>query len=306
MIGGGFLLRLDNDALAVLAAIVRTGSFEGAAKSLGVTQSATSQRIKQLEETVGSILIIRGRPCLPTEAGLVLFSHFEQIELLQAETIAKLHGEGAKASATRVRVSVNVDSLATWFPFVVKQASEDLNMRIEVVSDDQEYTEQRLRSGDALAAISSSRMDIPGCKRIALGIMQYVAVASPEFYSKHFPDGVTAEKLASAPSIAFDPKDTLPGQWMASCFGETTTLNSHQMPSYEGHLLCALHGVGWAIMPLLTVQPMIAAGDLVDISPQTRVSVPLNWYFTSQSSHTLSALSKIVEGKAAELLVSQG
>lgn len=298
------MLRLDNDALAVLAAIVRTGSFEGAAKSLGVTQSATSQRIKQLEDSVGSILIIRGRPCVPTEAGLVLFSHFEQIELLQAETIAKLQGEDSSGSVTRVRVSVNVDSLATWFPLVVKQASEDLNMRIEVVSDDQEYTEQRLRSGDALAAVSSSRMDIPGCKRVALGVMEYVAVASPDFCQRYLSDGVTIEALASAPSIAFDPKDTLPGQWMAAVFGDMRKLSSHQIPSYEGHLSCALHSVGWAIMPLLTVQPMIAAGSLVDISPPTRVSVPLNWYFTSQSSHTLSALSSIVENTAAELLAS--
>ena len=62
----------DYDSLVVLAAVVRTGSFEAAANSLDVTQSAVSQRIKQLEEKVGSVLILRGRPCVATEDGLLL------------------------------------------------------------------------------------------------------------------------------------------------------------------------------------------------------------------------------------------
>ena len=297
-------MRLDYDALAVLAAIIRTGSFDGAAKSLGVTQSATSQRIKQLEDVVGSILIIRGRPCVPTETGMVLFSHFEQIELLQAETISRIRGEESLNSTIRVRVSANYDSLATWFPFVVKQVSEDLNMRLEVVSDDQEYTEQRLRSGDALAALSTSEMDIPGCRSIRLGAMEYTAICSPGFYTKHFPEGVDVEALAAAPSITFDPKDTLPEQWMRECFGNAPKLSSHQVPSYEGHLLCAVNGAGWAMMPLLTVGPMIASGELVDLSPQTRIIVTLNWYSTMHSSHLLAALSDIVKGQANEWLIS--
>ena len=40
--------RIDYDSLAMLAAVVREGSFEGAARSMQVTQSAVSQRIKQM------------------------------------------------------------------------------------------------------------------------------------------------------------------------------------------------------------------------------------------------------------------
>lgn len=298
-------MRLDNDALAVLAAVIRSGSFDGAAKAMGVTQSAISQRIKQLEDVVGSILVVRGRPCVPTETGLILFSHYEQIELLQAETVAKLTGEERIQAATRVRVSANYDSLATWFPHVVREAGEKLNTRVEVVSDDQEFTEQRLRSGDALAALSTSTNDIPGCRRVELGSMEYAAVASPSFYRDHFAEGVTLDALAKAPSIAFDPKDTLPERWMTQTFGQAPELSSHQMPSYEGHLVCSQIGVGWAMMPLLTVGPMIAAGELVDLSSDTRVVVPLSWYFTMQSNPLLSALSDIVEQHAQDWLVQR-
>ena len=67
------MLRYDYDSLAVLAAVVREGSFESAAKSMNVTQSAISQRIRQLEEKVGAVLVSRGRPTAdlsPCRAGL--------------------------------------------------------------------------------------------------------------------------------------------------------------------------------------------------------------------------------------------
>jgi len=294
--------RLDPDALAVLAAIIRTGSFDGASKSIGVTQSAISQRIKQLEEGVGSILIVRGRPCVPTETGLILFSHYEQLELLQAETLARMRGERQSEGVARVRVSANYDSLATWFPQVIKQASDQLNLRLEVVSDDQEFTEHLLRSGEVLAALSTSADEIPGCSRTALGQMTYTAVASPAFCDRYLAGGLTPAALAEAPSITFDPKDSLPARWMQTQFGEAPALSAHQVPSYEGHLACALEDVGWAIMPILTVRPLIEAGRLVDLSPKAHVPVPLSWYSTRNSSVLLAALSDIVRDQAARLL----
>ena len=57
---------LDYASLGALAAVVREGSFEKAAAALGVTPSAVSQRVKALEERVGSVLVGRSQPCLFT------------------------------------------------------------------------------------------------------------------------------------------------------------------------------------------------------------------------------------------------
>ncbi len=53
---------LDYAALSALAAVVREGSFERAARALHVTPSAISQRIRLLEERVGCALVIRDQP----------------------------------------------------------------------------------------------------------------------------------------------------------------------------------------------------------------------------------------------------
>jgi DNA-binding transcriptional LysR family regulator len=51
---------LDYAGLAAVAAVVRQGSFERAADTLGVTPSAVSQRVRALEERTGTALIIKG------------------------------------------------------------------------------------------------------------------------------------------------------------------------------------------------------------------------------------------------------
>lgn len=63
---------LDYALLNALAAVVRHGSFERAANELNVTPSAVSQRVKLLEERIGSILVKRGQPCVATPSGALL------------------------------------------------------------------------------------------------------------------------------------------------------------------------------------------------------------------------------------------
>ena len=294
----------DYDSLVVLAAVVRTGSFEAAANSLNVTQSAVSQRIKQLEEKVGSILVQRGRPCVATDDGLLLCQHVEQVTLLQHELGDQLasRGSGSGSAAVSIRIAVNSDSLATWFPEVIQRANKDLNLLLEIVPDDQEFTEERLRSGDALAIVTSNNKPIPGCMTVPLGAMEYMAVASTEFAKEYLEGGSNQVSIGNAPSIQFDRKDTLPQQWMMLAFGNTGKLTSHYIPSYEGHLLACQRGIGWAMMPSVTVEPLIASGQLVEIVQGVRVRTPLHWQSRSQSSATLSRLSQIVSDVAGKSL----
>ena len=78
---------LDYALINALATVVREGSFERAAKALHVTPSAVSQRIKALEERMGTVLVVRGQPCVATAAGLSLCRHADMVGLLESEPI---------------------------------------------------------------------------------------------------------------------------------------------------------------------------------------------------------------------------
>src|SRR5271167_4509003 len=105
---------LDYASLAAVAAVVREGSFERAARVLNVTSSAISQRVKQLEERLGGTLIVRGQPCTATEMGRLICRHVEEVGMLEHELNAALPrlatGDGIDERVT-IRVAVNADSL---------------------------------------------------------------------------------------------------------------------------------------------------------------------------------------------------
>ncbi len=66
-------MKIDPKHLAQLSMIVETGSFQGAADRLGVTQPALSRTIKTLEARVGAAVFDRSsRRAVPTNVGLKL------------------------------------------------------------------------------------------------------------------------------------------------------------------------------------------------------------------------------------------
>lgn len=295
--------RIDYDSLTILAAVVREGSFEAAAKSMNVTQSAVSQRIRQLEEKVGVVLVARGRPCVPTDAGLQFCRHVEQVTLLQQELAERMRSlVGGDAQTATIRLAVNNDSLATWFPSLIKRATLELGIRFDILPDDQEHTEGSLKSGDALAVITTLETPVQGCRRISLGSMDYIAVASPELFRREFSNGVSLETLRESTCLAFNRKDTIQDQWMKLSFGGSVPVSTHFVPSYEGYLSCCLNGAGWGLVPSIAGNPYIERGELEELSPGKEVKVSLHWQASTQSSEILRGLGDLVLEEARKHL----
>ena len=297
--------RIDYDSLIILSAVVREGSFEAAAKSMKVTQSAVSQRIRQLEEKAGVVLVARGRPCLPTEAGIQYCRHVEQVTLLQQELDERMRAlvGGDIAGAATIRLGVNNDSLATWFPNLIKRASQELGIRLDVLPDDQDHTEASLKSGDALAVITALETPIHGCRRLSLGSMDYIAVASPEFFHAQFSNGVSLDTLRGSICLAYNRKDNIQDQWMTLCFGETVPLSTHFVPSYEGYIACCRNGTAWGLVPSIAAIPLVELGQLEELSPGKAVRVSLHWQASMQSSEILTRLGDLVLEEATKHLI---
>ena len=71
---------LDVRRMALLAAVIDSGSMTAAAAALSYTTSAVSQQLSRLEKEVGQPLLQRQpRGIVPTEAGLVLADHARRI-----------------------------------------------------------------------------------------------------------------------------------------------------------------------------------------------------------------------------------
>lgn len=301
-----FGMSFDLISLRALSAIVREGAFDAAADALGLTQPAISQRIKALEERVGAQLIIRGRPCVATRYGQILSHLADQISFLEYDAQRALDELGVATAngPTVLRIAVNADSIATWFPQVILRARKELGVFLDLVSHDQTITAKHLASGEVVAAITTETLAIPGSTLTPLGSMEYAAIAAPGFVGAYFPKGVTSVSLRQAPTLHYDSDDGLPGRWALQAVGDASILRGHSVPSYGGYLACCLGGAGWGLMPIASVRGHLKAGDLVDISPHIHLREPLFWHVSARRSKLLGLLADIVSQEARGALAT--
>jgi len=292
---------LDPAQLAALAAVHRRGSFDLAAADLHVTPSAISQRLKALEERIGTLLIRRGTPCTATETGLRLIRHHDELTLLEHALAADL--PTLDRGPATLRIAVNADSLATW---VIPALAATEGLLYDIVIDDQDVSQDRLRRGEVAAAVTAHPGPLQGCDTLPLGALRYRATASPAFMARHMPDGPTPQALATAPAVIFSEKDRLQHLWADRITGGATSRRgfpSHRIASSHGFVDAALAGLGWCMNPEALVAPHIAAGRLIDLSPDTPLDVALHWQFARLTAPALAPLTRAMHAAARAALV---
>ncbi|KRB82910.1 LysR family transcriptional regulator [Sphingomonas sp. Root710] len=295
---------LDYASLAAVARIVRDGSFERAATSLGVTTSAISQRVRALEERLGTVLIVRGQPCKATELGRRLCAHFERVSLLEDELITDLPDlSSLSRQAPTIRIAVNADSLAAWFLPAAAAFYGATGALVDLVKDREELTAEYLRRGEVFAAVTSDQTPIQGCKRSALGALRYVATATPEFVDRWFAEGVNEASLSTAPMLRFDPRDRLQSRWLGKGAGLDFTAPTHFISSPHGYVEASLLGMGWGMNPLELVRDHLSEGRLVELTPGRYIDIDLYWHWARVGGRLLDELTEKVRQRAGKSLI---
>lgn len=289
---------LDPAQLAALAAVHRRGAFDLAAAELHVTPSAISQRIKALEEATGTLLIRRGQPCTATDAGLRLIRHHDEVALLESTLAQDLPGL-APGLAT-LRIAVNADSLATW---VIPALAATDGFLFDLVIDDQDVSQDWLRRGEVVAALTAHPGPLQGCDTIPLGALRYRATASPGYRTRWFAQGVTPEALARAPALTFSDKDRLQTRWAKARGLARPALPTHRMASSQAFVDACLAGLAWGMNPEPLIAPHLTSGALVELIADTPLDVPLHWQFTRLAAPALAPVTQAVRRAARQMLV---
>lgn len=299
----------DPAALECLAAIVEEGGFERAAQRLNVTQSAVSQRLRALEAQVGSVLIVRTRPLRPTNAGQLLLKHTKQLRLLRADLERDLQelapsAPGGTREDERIAIAINADSIATW----ALDALGDLvrqRLPLEIIADDQDFTQEWLRSGQVLGCVTTLKQALRGCKMVPLGAMPYVAVASAAFAQQYLPQGLTPHNFREVSFLSFNRKDDMASEFVARAFGlKRVALNHLFVPSAEGQMRAVAAGWAVGVVPELLARGALADGSMVDLAPGRALSIELYWHCWNLESELLDALTAALTGAAAQALVA--
>ena len=290
-------MNLDLSQLQALRAAVDSGTLDGAARTLHVTPSAISQRLKALEQATGRVLLVRSRPVQVTEHGQALLRLAREIDLLTADAEQEL---ADAPGALAVPIAVNADSLATWLlPALAPLRDQVL---LDLHRADQDDTAALLRAGTVVAAVTAAASPVPGCTSTPLGIMRYRPAALPDFAQRWFPDGPTPAALARAPVVHFDRDDDLQRLWLRRRTRGRADPPAHHVPSTEGFVHAVLAGMGWAMLSDLQLAQPALRSAVVLLDDRASVDVALHWQRWKVRSASLEQLSEVVLSGARQVL----
>ncbi|MFG2388158.1 LysR family transcriptional regulator ArgP [Streptomyces lavendulae] len=295
---------LPLEQVRTLLAVVDEGTFDAAASALHVTPSAVSQRVKSLEQRTGRVLLMRTKPVRPTESGEVVIRFARQLARLERDARAEL-GMGAADGLGPVRLpmAVNADSLATWFLPALTRVPQDPPVCFELYREDEGHTTALLREGQVMAAVTSSPDPVAGCTVRALGLVRYLAVASPGFAARHL-TGAPARDLCEAPLIVFDRRDELQDAFVRGLTDGASGASRarHHVPTSEGFRDAVAAGLGWGLVPQTQAEPLIRSGRLLELAPERPLDVPLYWQQWKLDSPALALVARVVAESAQESL----
>jgi len=269
---------LDYKLLAALAAIIETQSFELAAKKIFISQSAISQRIKLLEENIGHPMLIRRQPIELTTVGEQLLSHYKKVQQLEDELLPELLPD-KPTKPMRISLAVNADCIATWFIKAVTPVLKENLLELNLLIEHEERTIDKLRSGEAIGAVTVIEKPLKGYRSFELGKMHYCLVASKTFQQKYFSKGVTTTSLKMAPGISYDHKDDMHVRYIAEHFDlAASEYYCHSVRSSEAFVELAKQGVAYCLLPELQIKKELASGELIKLCPDKQLIETLYWH----------------------------
>jgi DNA-binding transcriptional LysR family regulator len=252
------------EAMNVLAKVVASGSFAEAARKLGVTRSAISKAITQLEEDLGVRLLDRTtRRVTPTEAGLAYYERCLAIMAQIAETeaqISRLHDE--PKGVLKVNAPMTFGTLFLG-PAIADFMQRYGDLKVELTLTDrmidplEEGVDVTVRIG---AMVDSSLI----ARRVSA--VKMLLVASPGYLARHGTPQTPAD-LTSHSCLHYGHSTTVP-RWTLTQDGVPITVPvSACLSSNNGDALrdAAIAGVGIARLPSFIVGCDVAEGRLVSV-----------------------------------------
>lgn len=253
-------------SMSVFVAVARAGSFAEAARKLGMSTTAVSRHVADLEAKLGVTLLRRStRHISVTEAGEAYLpraaSILEEIDTLNGEISAA--GNQARG---RLRITAPPGVGGDWIAplavdFVAAHPHIDLELDLSerLVNLVAEGFDAAIRSGELAdsSMIAHHIVDI-----------SFVAVASPGYLARK---GVPQDPQDLSAHDCLHWLDPFrPNEWTFTCGGEWVTVPIRPrlgVTNLATHREAALRGLGITLLPDISVIEDFKAGRLVRVLP---------------------------------------
>lgn len=270
------------DALQVLDAIDRFGSFAAAANSLHRVPSALSYTVRQLEESLGVALFDRtGQRAQLTPTGRMVLEQGREL-LAAADRLSLRARQSASGWEPRVRLVVEaVLPMAPLMPLVQQFATEhpliEVELREEALNGSWEALQEQ--RADLLIGVGREAPAGMTVEFAALGELRFQLVCAADHpLARLAPAQLTADALKSHTQVVL--RDSA-RQMQALSVGLFEAQRRLQVNHYGAKKMAIVDGVGFGHLAGSEVDAAIQAGQLVALShikPAYKVPVFMAWH----------------------------
>jgi len=290
-------MKLTLEALEVLDAIDKKGSFAGAANALFKVPSTVTYMVQKLEEDLGFTIFRReGRRSILTPAGQVLLEQGRELLLSAQRIVESAHQVNSGWESTLNIVIDTLWDLTAFYPLLIE--FHQLNTGVQV-----NITEEVM--GGSLEAIIEKRADIaiggplsvtniPGVKfeKILSTQWQFVVAKHHPLVSYALP--LEIEDIKPFPTIII--KDSAKNSPILShrVFDNQISV---RVATMEQKIVAILQGVGVGFLPSHRIIQYISTGELVPLTinkPAPVTAQYCSWHINNKGKAMRWFLNKIL------------
>ncbi|KLN61618.1 LysR family transcriptional regulator [Kiloniella spongiae] len=253
------------NVIPVFVAVVEEGSFAGAARRIGVTKSAISKRISQLETHLGVQLLHRStRKLSLSEAGEQYLAHaIQSLAAAQDAEDAVTQLQGAPQGRLRINTPMSFGRLHV-APLIPEFLSAYPGVEIDMVMDDRVVD---MVEGGFDLAIRVRTLEDSALIARKLAPCHNLLCAAPRYLEKHGTPQ-KPENLRDHNCLQYAYASTIHTWQFEQANGETVSLETkgnYQVNNSEALREAIVAGIGIARLPTFIAGEEISAGRLVPL-----------------------------------------
>jgi DNA-binding transcriptional LysR family regulator len=257
----------------VFVLVVKCGSFTAAARQMGMTPSALSRQVKRLEHTLGTTLLDRNtRRSRLTEIGSQIYELSESM-VLAGNDILQVAENAREIPSGTVRVSApKALGKQIIHPLVPEFLDRFPQVNVQLVITDQKMD---IINDKLDLLIHITNQPIEGLVARALGKVNQVLVASPDYLQKHgapeHPRNLNVHQCLFLGETQFD------SSWEFHSGDEicqVTVKGRYSVNHTEARLDAVKRNMGIACIPDFVVNEALKLGEVIKVLPDWNFSGP--------------------------------
>lgn len=266
-----------NHSIRAFLAVVECSTVHGAARLIGLTQTAVTQRIRSLERDLGVTLFLRSRRGMRlTAEGESFLRYCQRIRVIERELQSTMGGSGAGFAINVTISGPSAIMRSRVIPSVMKITESIPKLTFTFSLDDYESGLNKLKTGESQLAVLQRHEVAAELDSKLLKPVRYVLVVPQAWHERPLEEIVQTERI-----VDFNQSDDATFSFLRKyLLSDLARKDRHFVNNTDALASVVAGGYGYTVLSEEFAEPYLRNSTLFSICPDRDYDyeVALAWY----------------------------